>query len=265
MKKSAKIIILALLAFTCVLPAFSLSAKVTFVKGKVEVNRKGSWVAVKVGDSIAENETISTGYQSEARLNLNGSVLAVAALSRVKLEELKSDSSKDTASVVVETGATRSKVSHTNNKKVDYTTRTAVAVASVRGTVYTQTAAGDTWCDEGAVAVYSAKNYRPLAIVSAQKSNSKASANTASNEISDSSPADAFVVGEGQFTNFNSDGKPVAPENNQRRAKKMINNSVLTAAQQDVVETYNVENVNSVNSTQTLVRVSLKLSVVGRN
>ena len=32
--------------------AFAASAKVTYVKGKVEVSRGNAWVAVKVGDEI---------------------------------------------------------------------------------------------------------------------------------------------------------------------------------------------------------------------
>lgn len=239
MRKSVKILILALVAFVCVAPAWSASAKVTYVKGKVEVNRKGSWVAVKVGDLIAESETISTGYQSEARLNLNGSVLAVAALTRVKVEALKTGDSQDTVSVYVDTGATRSKVTHTNNKKVDYTTRTAVAVASGRGTIYGQTAAGFTWCDDGAVAVYSADEYASnvseTRVVTARGS---ATANTPANEISDNAPANAFVIAQGQSTSFNDEGKPSAPESNQRRTQNRISNSMLTAAQTDALQTY---------------------------
>lgn len=240
MRKSVKLLILALVAFICVAPAWSASAKVTYVKGKVEVNRKGSWVAVKVGDLIAESETISTGYQSEARLNLNGSVLAVAALTRVKVETLKTSDSKDTVSVYVDTGATRSKVTHTNNKKVDYTTRTAVAVASVRGTLYGQTAAGFTWCDEGAVAVYPAADYveGSLSEIKTEVRSGSATANTPAQEISESAPANAFVLAQGQSTSFNDEGMASAPEANQRRTQNKISYSVLTAAQSDALQTY---------------------------
>lgn len=205
MKRSFKIFVVSLFVFFAALPVWSQSAKVTFVKGKVEVNRRGSWVAVKAGDTIALSETISTGYQSEARLNLNGSVLAIAALTRVKVETLSQGADTDTVSVYVDTGATRSKVNHTDNKKIDYTTRTAVAVASVRGTVYTQTAAGDTWCDEGFVAVYSIHK-------------------------------DFVVVGKGQTTSIEKDGTPATPQNTQKKAKTKITNTVMTAAQVEEIE-----------------------------
>ena len=87
--------------------------------------------------------------------------MAVPALTRVTLESLSTSDSKDTVSLYVNTGAVRSKVTHTENKKIDYTARTAVAVASVRGTDFTITARGKVSCREGAVAVYSAKNYVP--------------------------------------------------------------------------------------------------------
>ena len=68
---------------------FAANAKVTYVKGKVEVSRGNAWVSLKVGDVVNEAETISTGFQSEARLNYNGSVMAVPALSRVTFEDIR--------------------------------------------------------------------------------------------------------------------------------------------------------------------------------
>ena len=161
MKKTLVKLVLAFLVSTVIsLPLFSAEAKVTYVKGKVEVSHNGSdWVPLKTGDVIAQSDTINTGFQSEARINLNGSIMAVPALTRVTIETLQTSGSKDTVSLYVNTGAVRSKVTHTDNKKIDYTARTAVAVASVRGTDYTVTAGGIVTCDEGAVVVTAAKDY----------------------------------------------------------------------------------------------------------
>lgn len=238
-RKSYKTIIALLIVLFSVSPLMAASAKVTYVKGKVEVNRKGSWVAVKTGDMIAENETISTGYQSEARLNLNGTVLAVAALSRVTLETLASSNDKDTVSVYVDTGATRSKVKHTDNKKVDYTTRTAVAVASVRGTDYIQFARGNTYCSEGAVAVYSlsdwlaVKNKVTETEVKENKNEGSATPNTPAKEISSSASDNAVVVGAGQTTNFSDKGKPKNPTAQSVAKKNKTVNSMKTAAEKE--------------------------------
>jgi len=161
MKKTLVKLILAFLVSTVIsLPLFSAEAKVTYVKGKVEVSHNGSdWIPLKTGDVIAQSDTINTGFQSEARINLNGSIMAVPALTRVTIETLKTSGTKDTVSLYVNTGAVRSKVTHTDNKKIDYTARTAVAVASVRGTDYTVTAGGIVTCAEGAVVVTAAKDY----------------------------------------------------------------------------------------------------------
>ena len=68
----SKLMIAALVAVFACSSVFGASAKVTYVKGKVEVSRGNEWVSLKVGDVVKEAETISTGFQSEARLNYNG-------------------------------------------------------------------------------------------------------------------------------------------------------------------------------------------------
>lgn len=161
-KLNIKLLCAAFISFVISSPFFAADAKVTYIKGKVEVNRNGQWIALSIGDTIAQSETINTGFQSEARLNLNGSVLAVPALTRVTLETLSTSDTKDKVSLYVDTGSVRSKVTHTDNKKIDYTARTAVAVASVRGTDFVISAKGAVSCREGAVAVYSAKKYNKM-------------------------------------------------------------------------------------------------------
>ena len=185
MKKTLVKLVLAFLVSTVIsLPLFSADAKVTYVKGKVEVSHNGSdWVPLKTGDVIAQSDTINTGFQSEARINLNGSIMAVPALTRVTIETLKTSGSKDTVSLYVNTGAVRSKVTHTDNKKIDYTARTAVAVASVRGTDYTVTAGGLVTCAEGAVVVTAAKDYvAPVTTEDSSEDNKEEGEEEAGNE-----------------------------------------------------------------------------------
>lgn len=249
LKKSIKAVAAVLMVLFMAAPLMAESAKVTYVKGKVEVNRNGTWTSVNVGDLIGENETVSTGYQSEARLNLNGSVLAVAAMSRVKIETLKSESKKNTVSVYVDTGATRSKVTHTDNKKIDYTTRTAVAVASVRGTDYIQTARGLTICYEGAVAIYSASAWLQNVVTSGVLPTEEeikeaiesgeleipgsATANTPAQEISSKAPAGAYVIGAGQRADFDDGGNPTAPKNNAQIKRRRMVSGIRTAAEKE--------------------------------
>lgn len=227
MKKCFVRILLAFLVSAMFsLPLFSADAKVTYVKGKVEVSHNGGeWILLKTGDTVSQSDVINTGFQSEARINMNGSIMAVPALTRVTLETLSTSGSKDTVSLYVNTGAVRSKVTHTENKKIDYTARTAVAVASVRGTDFTITAIGAVSCLEGAVAVFSAKNFIPP-VVNDDSSGEEKSED--SEKEGDSGIADADGASGNADTDSGSDaGTTKAPETTGAGAD---NNGPATAA-----------------------------------
>ena len=250
-----------LAALTCG-TAFAATAKVTYVKGKVEVNRGNAWVTVKIGDEIKESETISTGFQSEARLNYNGSVMAVPALSRVTLETLQSSDTKDTVSLKVDTGAVRSKVTHTEGKRIEYTARTSVAVASVRGTDYTVFSNGKVKVLEGAIAYYKASDYVPPAIekVSDEEieetddtgdagtaegtgsvsgdsvaDEGSATATTPAKEIAESSPKTSTVVGAGQTSTMGKTGTASKPVTEAKKRTTKAKTTVASAAKKDVI------------------------------
>ena len=114
--------------------AFAADATVTFVSGKVEVQRNGKWVALQKGDTVAKNETISTGFQSEAKIKIFDSVMYLGPVTRITLEELSTSGKQDNVNVYLKTGTARSQVKHVDNKRVNYQVHTAVAVASCRGT-----------------------------------------------------------------------------------------------------------------------------------
>lgn len=154
LKKLFVIIGLSLLVCSSVFAEGS-SAKVTFVRGKVEVQRQdGNWYPLEIGDVVNEAETISTGFYSDLKLEYNSSIIALGALTRVTLENLSSSTEKDNVSLYLNTGAVRSKVNHTKERRVSYVVKTPVAVASVRGTDFTVTAKGEITCNEGAVVVF---------------------------------------------------------------------------------------------------------------
>ena len=107
MKRNYSVIFIALL-LGFVSPIFAESAIVTNVIGKVEVNRGGQWIPLKVNDKVEQSETINTGFQSEAVIKLNGSYIKIAAMSRVKIDSVSSTENK--VSVSVNSGAIRSQV-----------------------------------------------------------------------------------------------------------------------------------------------------------
>lgn len=141
----------ALSLFTTMI--FAANATVVSVTGKVEVNRNDNWVELKPNSTIAEGEVISTGFNSEALIRYNNSVMRLGPLTRITLEKLATSEKKDDVSVYVSTGAVRSTVKHTENKRVTYSVRNPVAVASVRGTDYLFISTGTTTCYSGAVVV----------------------------------------------------------------------------------------------------------------
>lgn len=152
-----KIRTLLLAAFFVVLSTsvFAEEAVVTFVSGKVEVQRNGKWVALQKGDSVKKSETISTGFQSEVKLKVMDSVMYLGPVTRVTLEELSSNGKQDNVNVYLKTGTARSQVNHTDNKRVNYQVHTAVAVASCRGTDWTMDDSNNVFCLDGTVAVSS--------------------------------------------------------------------------------------------------------------
>ena len=133
--------------------AFAADATVTFVSGKVEVQRGGKWVALQKGDTLAKSDTISTGFQSEAKIKILDSVLYLGPVTRVTLEELSSSDQEDNVNVYLKTGATRSQVRHVDNKRVAYQVHTAVAVASCRGTGWGMDDSNNIDCYENTIEV----------------------------------------------------------------------------------------------------------------
>ena len=153
MKRFFKLFAVSLFLILLASQLFAAEGIVTYVKGKVEVQRNSKWIPLNVGDKIAQSEMVNTGFQSEAKIKLMDSVLYLGPVTRVTLETLKSSEANDKVNVYLATGSTRSKVEHTDAKRVNYTVRTAVAVASVRGTDWIMDSAGNVSCLEGGVAV----------------------------------------------------------------------------------------------------------------
>jgi len=229
---------------------FAENAKVTYIKGKVELNKNDTWVALKVGDEITNSDTISTGFQSEAKIEYKGSIMSLGALTRITLEKLSSSESKDDVSVYLKTGAVRSKVTHPQGKRVSYTVKTPVAVASVRGTDFTVTSNGHISCSDGAVAVYANKDRYNASKKSSSRSESEeetevvdtipadsnpATATTKAQDIDSTAPAGTVVVGKNQAVAIQVTGNPENPIANAIRKNETVKNSVSTAADQEGV------------------------------
>ncbi len=188
--RKIRLVLTAILFVAFCTSVSAAEATVTFVSGKVEVQRDGKWIALQKGDTVSKSETISTGFQSEVKLKVLDSVMYLGPVTRITLEELSSSGSQDKVNVYLKTGTARSQVKHVDNKRVDYKVHTPVAVASCRGTEWIIDDSNNLICIEGVVAVAA---YNPAA----EAVNTDSDDTEESEESEESSEADNEESAEG--------------------------------------------------------------------
>ncbi len=125
--------IVALLCIIAV-PAFSLDGTVVSVSGKVELQTPSGWTSLKAGDTVSSGLVISTGFRSQAVIQVAGSNIIVSQLSRLTLEQLSETNDAHETEVSLDLGSIRADVKRAQNKRVGFVVNTPVATASVRGT-----------------------------------------------------------------------------------------------------------------------------------
>lgn len=244
--KAKKLITIAVICVVFASALFADSAEVISVKGKVEVNRNNEWIALNVGDKVSETEMVSTGFQSEAKIKYKDSVMQLGALSRVTLSKMASTETKDVVNVYLNTGAVRSKVNHSADKKVSYTVRNQVAVASVRGTDFLTCDDGTVICYSGAVVLTPAAlyDYKPVSSSDAEETeetefadpaDGESNAGTDKNDIDPAAPDGGVVVLGGQASEITSTGKAASTFEVAVKQATAAASSVTTAASSEAV------------------------------
>lgn len=237
--KSVKVMIVAAAAVLLSVPLCAENATVVSLKGKVEVSREGKWIPLSENAKISEGEVISTGFKSEAVLKYEGSLMQLGPLTRITLEQLAQSDTKDSVSVYLNTGAVSSQVTHSTNKRVSYTVRNPIAVASVRGTDFTFTGSARVSCSSGAVAV------TPAGLASHGGNGTPAAGNstvfTNSEDISGKKEAGTIVVLPGQAAGVDVSGTgfDFTPKSNAANEADSVRNTVRTAADAENVSTDN--------------------------
>lgn len=280
-----------LLIFSFVIfPFFPENAKVTYTKGKVEVLRNEKWQQLKVGDYLQEKDIVSTGFNSEIKIIYKDSVMNLGALTRITFEELSSSDFKETVSVFLNTGAVRSKVNHSSGKKVAYSVKTPVAVASVRGTDFMVVGSGSFFCYDGAVAVYPNFEYKNNHGKNSKKEKNQetdeeldefedsiqevynsATSNTSAKEIIKEPPAQTVVVGKNRNVSMMQNGLPSQVMQSTLKKIQKPTNSVSTAADDDrnliqmdfslVKDTINPNIINNINNNTESDKGSININV----
>lgn len=245
-----KILSVLSVLFISVSSSFAAEALVLSTTGTVEIGRDGNWKPCTRGAIISEGDVISTGFKSEAIIKFNGSSMKLGSLTQVTLEQLASNEKKDSVSVYLSTGSVRSTVKHTSNKKVSYTVRNPVAVASVRGTKFSFNSDGHIKCYEGAVVVYPAKLFNPAAHGIRKPADGKPGASeeqirkseestpasgestefTGKKDVAPDAPKGGILLTAGHSTNFNdfTTEKPSTPKDSASEEEENFSNAFTT-------------------------------------
>ena len=134
MKKLLAMIIVLVLAASGLFA--QTQAVIKQLSGKVEVKGPGAtaWVPARVGQQLAKGSFISTGFNSTAVLALGASVLSVKPLTRMKLEELIAREGTVSTSLFLQVGKVNASVKSAEGLKQDFTVKSPVSTAAVRGT-----------------------------------------------------------------------------------------------------------------------------------
>jgi hypothetical protein len=134
------------------------------VNGTVEIKAPGSaaWVNAAAGDRLEENTLISTGFRSTALVAVGDSVITVRPVTRLSLEEIVRDQGGEQVSLYLQTGRIRADVKPPAGGRTEFTVRSPVATASVRGTSF-EFDTENLRVDEGRV-VYSLGNGRSASV-----------------------------------------------------------------------------------------------------
>jgi hypothetical protein len=143
MKNTIRGAVKPLLLSVCVFTAaglFGQTAVVRDLTGTVEIKAPGraEWTPVRRGQELSGNTLISTGFKSSALIELGNSTLTVHPLTRLSITELFREGSSERVSLNLRAGRVRADVKPPAGGSLDFSVRSPVATASVRGTVFEQ-------------------------------------------------------------------------------------------------------------------------------
>lgn len=131
-----KLIITTAFVFLLTAPLFSqLQAVIKEVSGKVEIKAPAKgWESATEGMEISKGTIISTGFKSQALLDLGSSNLYVKQLTRMSLDELTQQKGIVTTGLFLRVGKVRAQVKTTAGLQHNFTLKSPISTAAVRGT-----------------------------------------------------------------------------------------------------------------------------------
>ena len=136
MTRNKSIVVMILIMILASGSVFSQNtAVVRRIVGKVEIQQPGeTWIPAEVGMELPLGATISTGFNSQAVLEIRGSVLTLRALTRISIDELEVRDNVAVTGLSMPVGRIRAEVRTTEGLNTDFRVRSPVSTAAVRGT-----------------------------------------------------------------------------------------------------------------------------------
>jgi hypothetical protein len=133
------------------------------VTGTVEIQTPGSsgWVSARAGMAVEKTARISTGFKSTAMITLGNAAITVRPLTLLTVEEIAGQRGTEQAGLFLRAGRVRAEVSPRERRTINFTVRSPVVTASVRGTAF-EFDTVNIWADEGRVQYTSVNGSRVL-------------------------------------------------------------------------------------------------------
>ncbi len=114
-----------------------VTAVIKDVSGKVEIKAPGgTWKKAAAGMKISKGDYISTGFNSQAVLLLGESQVIVKQLTRMELEKLVEKEGTLSTGLNLRVGRVRAEVKSTKGLKQNFTLKSPISTAAVRGTSF---------------------------------------------------------------------------------------------------------------------------------
>ncbi len=137
--KNLKIAIITIIFLTTTSYLFAADAVIKSLAGKVETQEQGSssWKSAALGQKLKPGTIISTGFNSNVVLDLGSSEIIVRPLTRISLNELTERGGIVKTDLNLKLGKITADVKTTEGLKHDFTLKTPVSTAAVRGTKFT--------------------------------------------------------------------------------------------------------------------------------
>jgi hypothetical protein len=123
-------------ALTAILFAVSAQAAIQVVstKGEAAFLSGTQWKPLVKGQTIAEGTKLSTGINSSAVLNIDGSIVTMKPLTSIKIYRNSVNQSTKETSLGLQYGTVQAKVDKVSKVRTKFNITTPVATSSVRGT-----------------------------------------------------------------------------------------------------------------------------------